>query len=199
MSRCPQLLREDAPHLLTALDRLAAEQAFPNWISFALAFRGLALARTGMVREGVALVREGVALHAAAGAAWSIPSSLGWAAELAKADEGLALVDDALARVERIGVRWFECELNRIRGALLAEEGDVATAEAQFIKAIGIARSQGARHWELRAATSLARLWGDQGRHAEARDLLAPVYGWFSQGSDILDLRKAKALLDQLG
>jgi predicted ATPase len=151
-----------------------------------------------VIQEGLAFVREGVALHAAAGAAWSIPSSLGMAAELTEGDEGLALVDDALARVERTGVRWFVAELHRIRGELLAAGGDTAGAEAQLTEAIGIARDQGAKHWELRAATSLARLWRDQGRCMEARDLLAPVYGWFIEGLGTPDLKEAKALLNHL-
>jgi class 3 adenylate cyclase/predicted ATPase len=193
-----EMLKEDASHLLTALDRLVAEQGFPYWTGYALVYRGLALARGGVIQEGLAFVREGVALHAAAGAAWSIPSSLGMAAELAEADEGLALVDGALVQVECTGVRWFVAELHRIRGVLLAAGGDTAGAEAQLTEAIGIARDQGAKHWELRAATSLARLWRDQGRCMEARDLLAPVYGWFIEGLGTPDLKEAKALLNHL-
>jgi predicted ATPase len=108
-------------------------------------------------------------------------------------------VEDASARSERTGVRFFDAEICRVRGALLVDEGDVAAAEVQFVKAIDIARGQGAKHWELRATTSLAQLWRDQGRCTEARDLLAPVYGWFVEGLDIPDLRRAKTLLNQLG
>ena len=108
-------------------------------------------------------------------------------------------MDEAAARFEHTGVRLADAEVCRIRGALLADGGDVAEAEAQFTKAINIAREQGAKHWELRATTSLARLWGEQGRHTEARDLLAPVYGWFAEDLDTPDLRKANALLNQLG
>jgi predicted ATPase len=86
------------------------------------------------------------------------------------------LVDDALAQVKGTGVRWFEPELHRIRGTLLAEVGDIAGAEAQFMEALGIACGQRAKHWELRTALHLARLWCDQGKRAQAYDLLAPVY-----------------------
>jgi predicted ATPase len=109
------------------------------------------------------------------------------------------LVNEASARLEHIGVRFFDAEVCRVRGALLADGGKVAAAEAQFTKAIDIARRQGAKLWELRAATGLARLWRDQGRCMEARDLLAPVYGWFIEGLDTPDLQKAKALLNHLG
>jgi len=192
-----EMLKEDVPHLLAALDRVAAEQSFPYWTGYALAYRGLALARTGETQKGVALVREGSDCYTNIGA-WYKPSFLGMAAELAGGDEGLALVNDALARVECTGVRWFEPELHRIRGALLADRGDAAGAETQFTKAIGIAQGEEAKHWELRAATGLAQLWRDQGRCTEARDLLAPVYGWFTEGLATPDLRKAKALLDQM-
>ncbi len=91
--------------------------------------------------------------------------------------------------------------VDRIAGeiALLSPEPDVAKAEAYFERALAVAREQQARSWELRAATSMARLWRDQGKRDEARDLLAPVYGWFTEGFDTLDLKDAKALLDALG
>ena len=89
-------------------------------------------------------------------------------------------------------------QLNRCKGELLLQHGDNAAAEHQYWKALGIAREQEAKLWELRAATSLARLHCDQGRRSEAGDLLAPVYGWFTEGFDTLDLKAAKALLDEL-
>lgn len=193
------LLNEDASHLLLALDRLATEKNFPYWAGYVVMYRGLALARAGETSEGLALVREGAARHAAAGAAWSIPFFLGMAAGLAGGDEGLALLEDALARVERTGERWFEAELHRIRGKLLADRRDVANAEAEYAQALSVARSHGAKHWELRAATSLARLWRNQGRAADARALLAPLYASFVEGFGVPDLMEAKALLDELG
>jgi predicted ATPase len=111
-----------------------------------------------------------------------------------------SLFDDALARVTRTGERWFEAELHRGRGDALLRLPECATAEAEacFRKALAIAQEQEAKLWELRAATSLARLWRDQGRRVEARDLLAPVYDWFTEGFDTADLKDAKALLDEL-
>jgi len=96
--------------------------------------------------------------------------------------------------------KWCEAEVHRIAGEieLMSPRRDAAKAQACFERALDIARAQQARSWELRAATSLARLWRDQGRRAEAHDLLAPVYGWFAEGFDTLDLKEAKALLEEL-
>ena len=113
-------------------------------------------------------------------------------------EDGAARLDQALQLVERTGERWFVAELDRQRGRLLLRQGHPEAAEELYRKALGIARDQEAKLWELRAATSLARLWLDQSRRAAARDLLAPVYDWFTEGFDTLDLKKAKALLDQL-
>ena len=113
-------------------------------------------------------------------------------------EEGLTLLDDALQIVERTGERWLAAELNRHKGQLLLRQGHSETAEELYRKALSIAEEQKAKLWELRAAASLARLRRDQGRHAEARDLLAPVYGWFTEGFDTPDLKGAKALLDTL-
>ncbi len=107
-------------------------------------------------------------------------------------------MDDALQIVERTGERWFAAELNRRKGQLLMRQGHSEAAEELYRKALGIAGEQGAKLWELRAAVSLARLRRDQGRRAEARDLLAPVYGWFTEGFGTADLREAKALLEVL-
>ena len=107
-------------------------------------------------------------------------------------------MDDALQIVERTGERWLQAELNRHKGQLLLRQGHPEAAEELYRKALSIAREQEAKLWELRAAVSLARLRRDQGRRAEARDLLAPVYGWFTEGFDTPDLKEAKALLDEL-
>jgi len=106
----------------------------------------------------------------------------------------------ALLVIETTNERWFESELNRRAGdvALLTPPPDEATAEAYFERALNIARAQQAKSLELRAAMSMARLWRDQGKPHQARELLAPVYGWFTEGFDTLDLRQAKALLDKL-
>ncbi len=194
------LLGEDAPrHLLDALRELVAEQGFRYWATEDLLHRGLALLRAGGTREGVTLVREGAARYDALGAAWHAPVALCLAAGLAGAAEGPALVAEASARFGRTNVRFFDAEVRRVQGALLADGGDARGAEARFAEAIGIARGQGAGHWELRATVSLARHWRDRGRTREARDLLAPVSGRFAEGLDTPDLREARALLGQLG
>src|SRR5260370_5905292 len=115
-----------------------------------------------------------------------------------KIEEALTQVDEALEIVQRTGVRWLAAELYRHKGQLLLRQGHSEAAEELYRKALGIAEEQGAKLWELRAARSLARFRRDQGRHAEARDLLAPVYGWFTEGFDTPDLKEAKALLDEL-
>jgi predicted ATPase len=112
---------------------------------------------------------------------------------------GLAHLAEAEKVIQESQERSTEPEMHRLRGELLTNEGDRALAESCFRKAIGLARRQSAKLWELRAATSLARLWRDQGKPTEARDLLAPVYGWFTEGFDTPVLKDAKALLDDLG
>jgi predicted ATPase len=107
-------------------------------------------------------------------------------------------LDDGAGIAERTGARWFAAELNRQKGRLLLRQGQAATAEELYRKALGIAREQEAKLWELRAGASLARLWRDQGRRTAARDLIAPVYGWFTEGSATPDLKAVKALLDEL-
>jgi predicted ATPase len=106
--------------------------------------------------------------------------------------------DDALQIVERTGERWFAAELSRHKGQLLLRQGHSEAAEELYRKALSISEEQGAKLWELRAAASLARLRRNQSRHTEARDLLAPVYDWFTEGFDTPDLKEAKALLDEL-
>jgi predicted ATPase len=107
-------------------------------------------------------------------------------------------LDDALATVERTSERFYAAELHRLRGVFLTEEGAREEAEAHLRCALSIAQEQQARGWSLRAATTLARLLVERGRRAEANDLLAPIYGWFSEGFDTADLQEAKALLEEL-
>ena len=124
---------------------------------------------------------------------------LAGACEIAgKIDEALTLLDEALQIAERTGERWFAAELNRLKGQLLLRQGHAEAAEELYRKALSIAQEQEAKLWELRASVSLARLRRDQGRSAEACDLLAPVYAWFTEGLGTPDLKEAKALLDAL-
>jgi predicted ATPase len=105
-----------------------------------------------------------------------------------------------MTAVETTKERWYEADIHRTAGeiALISPEHDVAKAEAYFERALAVSRQQQAKSWELRAAMSMARLWRDRGKQDEARDLLAPVYGWFTEGCDTLDLKQAKAMLDAL-
>jgi predicted ATPase len=122
------------------------------------------------------------------------------ARNLGQPEEGLEVLAEALALVENTGERYMEADLHRLRGELLLElaPDDHGPAEGAFQQALAVARSQGAKSLELRAAMSLARLRRAQDRTAEARDLLAPVYDWFTKGFDTADLKEAKALLDEL-
>ncbi len=121
--------------------------------------------------------------------------------KVGQAEEGLRVVDEALAIVERTEERFYEAELYRLKGELLLQqsENSAPAATASFQQAITIAQHQEAKSLELRAATSLARLWQSQGRKQEAHDLLAPVYNWFTEGFDTADLKDAKGLLEELG
>jgi len=113
-------------------------------------------------------------------------------------EEAVAQLDDALQIVKRTGERWFEAELHRHKGQLLLRLGHTEQAEDLYRKAFGVAKELQAKLWELRAAASLARLHRDQRRQVEAHNLLAPVYGWFTEGFDTPDLKEAKALLEEL-
>jgi predicted ATPase len=117
-----------------------------------------------------------------------------------RTDAAMSIADETLGRVDRSGQHWFDAEVHRIRGEFLLkhQSDDSTAAEAAFMRAMEVAHSQQARTFELRAATSMARLWRDRGKRREARELLAPVYGWFTEGFDMRDLKEAKALLDTL-
>jgi predicted ATPase len=121
-------------------------------------------------------------------------------AELDRFDEARRHIREALATIETSKEKWCEAEVNRIAGeiALMSPKHDVGQAEASFERSLSVARQQHAKSWELRAAMSLARLWRDQGKVQQARELLAPVYGWFTEGFDTRDLKEAKGLLEEL-
>jgi predicted ATPase len=181
---------------------LASEQGFPFHRAAGTIYRGWVNVRSGDVADGISLLRAGSAAFRSTGAEAWMPYCI---ALLARAcaiagqiEEAVTLSDDALRFMERTGERWFEAELNRHKGELLLRQGHAEAAEDLYRKALGIACEQEAKAWELRAATSLARLCGEQGRRAEAHDLLASVYDWFSEGFNTPDLVEAKALLDEL-
>jgi class 3 adenylate cyclase/predicted ATPase len=185
------------------LAAVTSEQGFPYWLAVGTIYRGWFRANSGELAEGISRLRGGLTAYRATGAELWRPyffALLAGAWEIAgQIDETLAVLDDALQIVEKTGERWFAAELNRHKGRLLLRQGRSEAAEKLFRKALGIAREQEAKLWELRAAVSLARLRHDQRRRVEARDILAPVYGWFTEGFDTLDLKEAKSLLDELG
>jgi predicted ATPase len=121
-------------------------------------------------------------------------------AELGQFDDAWRSLGNAMTAVETTKERWCEADVHRIAGeiALMSPEHDAAKAEAYFERALAAARAQQAKSWELRASMSMARLWRDQGKRDKARELLAPIYGWFTEGFDTPDLKQAKALLDEL-
>jgi class 3 adenylate cyclase/predicted ATPase len=192
-------LNERADRLLAVAD----EQGFPYWRALGIIFSGWAKVKNGDVTKGISLLRSASSAYRATGAVTIMPyflALLAGACEIAgQIEEALAQLDDALQIVERTGERQFAAELNRHKGQLLLRQGHAEAAEELYRKALSIAREQEAKLWELRAAASLARLRRDQGGSTEAHDLLAPVYGWFTEGFATPDLKEAKALLDELG
>jgi predicted ATPase len=181
---------------------VATEQGFSVWSALGTIYRGCVKVRNGDVAEGMRLLRDGSAAYHATGSELWMPYFF---AQQAKAcenagqvEDAIALLDDALQIVERTGERWFAAELNRHKGQLLLRQGHTEAAEELYRKAMSIAREQDAKLWELRAAASLARLCRERGCRTEARDLLAPVYGWFTEGLDMPDLKESKALLDEV-
>jgi predicted ATPase len=188
-----------------ALMVLATEQEFALFVAMATVLRGGALAALGHRGEPISQLRQGLATVRATGTALWEPYFLALLAEAygqeGQVEAGLAALAEALAAVQATGERWGEAELHRLRGELLLKPPchDAHQAETCFQQALVMARHQQAKSWELRAAVSLARLWHQQGKPAEARALLMPVYGWFTEGLDTADLREARALLDALG
>jgi predicted ATPase len=183
------------------LIELAAEQKFPHMLGTGTFFRGWARAAAGQVEQGIVEMRRGLAAKRATGAEIKVPYYLGLiAAADGRPTEAMPLLDGALGTVQRTGERWFEAELHRLRGEMLARTlpTDHARAEASYRKAIEVAQRQSAKWWELRAAISLARLWTQEGKRQNAYELLAPIYGWFTEGFDTADLKDGKALLEGL-
>jgi predicted ATPase len=183
---------------------LATEQGFVHWVGNAMLQQGMALAQQGHYEKGIAQISQGLAAKEAAGALLSRSVYLARLAaaygESGQAEAGLRLVAEALAWVDTTGERFYEAEVYRIKGELLLRQAvpDAPQAEACFQQALTVARRQQAKSVELREATSLARLWQQQGKRAAAYDLLAPLYSWFTEGFDTPDLQDARALLEAL-
>ncbi len=200
--------RRAAQENATALLTRSTDWGFAAWAALGTYYQGFALALQGQGAEGFTQMRDGLAAWRGTGTRQFEPYLQTLMAtaygETGQATKGLAVVLEALDTVERTGERTDEAELYRLKGELTlqSEEGSheerAGEAEASFQKAIEVAQRQQAKYWELRATTSLARLWQQQGKKEEARQMLAKIYGWFTEGFDTADLKDAKALLEKL-
>jgi len=193
--------RESCRELATELIELSREHDFPMMRGAGIFFLGWATADGGELERGIASMEQGLALFSAVRQVtrpYMLAVLASAKADLGRPDEGLELLKDGLALTAVSGEVWWQAEMHSLRGRLLAACGQTDESEACFRCAIEVSRGQSAKTLELRAATSLARLWSDRGRNAEARDLLAPIYGWFTEGFGTPDLQDAKMLLDAL-
>src|SRR5262249_23252286 len=167
-------------------------------------FHGWVLAQRGRAQEGIREITQGLMTYHATGAKGRLSYLLALLAEaygiMGQPEAGLTALVEALTLTDTTGERWYEPELHRLKGTLLLQQSVVHATEAEtcFQQAMAIAQHQQAKSLELRAATSLARLWQQQGKRQEAYDLLAPVYHWFTEGFDTADLKDAKVLLHEL-
>jgi class 3 adenylate cyclase/predicted ATPase len=174
------------------------------WAAWGMMQRGCLLGLTGKASDAVQTLTAGVTAMRSTGTTMWIPLWLSYLArangELGQFEDARRCIGEAMAAVETAKERWCEAEVNRIAGEIeqLSPEPDVAKAEGYFARALAVAREQQAKSWELRAAMSMARLWRDRRRQPQARDILAPVYGWFTEGLSTFDLKQANAMLDEL-
>ena len=189
---------------LGELVALADEKGALYWKVCGMASQGCLFAQTGKPSDAVRMLTSGITAYRSTGATLWAPfhlSNLATSyASLGQLKDAWRCVGETMTAVATTKEKWFEAEVHRIAGdiALLSPEPDAAKAEAYFERALTVARKQQAKSWELRAAMSMARLWRDQGKVQQARELLAPVYGWFTEGFDTLDLKEAKALLEEI-
>jgi predicted ATPase len=196
---------ESAPTMLPSAEKvlaISAEQDFPIWSAVGNIMRGWCLGAAGQAAESISLVLKGSADLSATGCDILRPFFLMVLAQVygkaGQPEEGLNRLVEAAKSVEATQERWAEAEMHRLRGTLLLSMHERTAAEDSFRLALTVAQQQSAKFWELRAATSLARLWRDQGKCTEAHRLLAPIYGWFTEGFDTPVLQDGKALLDEL-
>ncbi len=184
------------------LVQLSDEYGFPQWGAVGRGLLGPPMTARGNAEEAIEQMQRGFALCRSAGAEICRPIFLGFLAEAESAagriDAALKIIGDALTLTDETKERWHEPELWRLKGIFLISNKEESQAEACFCRAIEIARSQSAKLPELRVTTDLARLWWDRGKSAKARELLEPVYIWFTEGYDTSDLKDAKLLLDEL-
>ena len=184
---------------------LSTEQGFPLYTAYGTSLRGWVLAMQGQGEAGMAQVRQGIAAVRAAGGVVLVPYFCAVLADvcdhLGHMEDGLQALAEAHTLVEQHEERWWEAEVHRLRGVvpLRLPQTPQAEAEAWLQRALDVARRQEAKALELRAAMSLSRLWQQQGKRVAARELLAPVYGWFTEGFDTADLKEAKTLFHELG
>jgi predicted ATPase len=184
--------------------QVTKEQGFPMLVGFNMVLWGWAWAMQGHLEEGVAQIQGGLSTYRPTGHEIFYPWSLTRLAEAyghnGQPEEALTVLAEALTVVNRTEERLWEAEIHRLKGAFLLQQGsdNSTAAESCFHHAIAVAQSQQAKSWELRAATSLARLWQQHGKRQEARQVLGDVYGWFTEGFDTADLKDAKMLLDEL-
>ena len=187
---------------VAAVMRVSPEAGLAVWQAEGTCYRGWQQILVGQVQEGIARLRDGLAAMQAMGTVSHRTSFLAALAEgYAKAgqpEQGLDALAEAFSLVTQTGERYYLAELHRLQGELLLMQGDETEAEASFHKAIEIARRQQAKSWELRATASLSRLWQRLGKREEARQMLAEIYGWFTEGFDTPDLKEAKVLLEEL-
>jgi predicted ATPase/class 3 adenylate cyclase len=187
-----------------AMITLSTEHGFPHWLAQGTILRGCALVAQGQGEEGIAHIRQGIASHQTTGAILVWPLYLALLAEaygkVGQAEAGLTVMAEALAMTDKSDERMWEAELYRLKGELLLQQAvsHATQTEVCFHRALAVARCQQAKSWELRTAMSLARLWQCQDKHGAARELLAPIYDWFTEGFDTADLQEAKALFDEL-
>jgi predicted ATPase len=186
------------------LAALAEEKGSLMWHAHGIIHQGSALTLVGRASDAAEMLISGItAVRTTGGTNWKplyLPHLARAYAELGQFEEAWRCIGEAMTAAERTKEKWCEAEIHRTAGeiALMSPEPDATKVEAYFERALAIARQQQAKSWELRAAMSMARLWRDQGKRNEARELLAPIYGWFTEGFDTLDLKQAKALLDKL-
>jgi predicted ATPase len=203
-----RLLRGDylpASKILNELDVLAEQKGSAQWKAFGVSIQGCQAALTGEASHAVQTINSGVEAWQSTGSTtlygpiWSLHLAIAYA-RLDQFDNAWRCISEAMAAIETTKERWWEAEINRVAGgiSLRSPQADIAAAESYFDRALAVARAQQAKSWELRAATSLARLWHEHDKPRQALGVLTPVYDWFTEGFDTRDLKDAEALLESL-